>query len=748
MTSGGSPRQTRNAKIILGLMVLAAPVLIYGAIMALRSTSNDPRQWLPRGFAETDTYDWFGRQFGTDELAVVSWPGCTLDDPRVPELAAALEASEFFSRVRTGQSVLDELTDSGSGLNRGAALRRLRGILVGPDAKTTCLLATTSSSGQADRPAAIREIENLAISKVGLTLSQLRLAGPTVDAAAIDAESRRLLFQLAGLSALISFLVAALRLRSLPMAILVLSIAGFSTVLSLALLYFTGGKMNLLMTMLPPLIYVLSISAAVHLANYYRDAVVDPDPTEGGTPTTALRQAVSHGWFPCTMAAVTTAIGLASLLTSSIDPIREFGIYAALGVVVSLAVLFLMFPAAIQLFPPRLEANQSPAKTVTRRRSPVIRLINAHPVLVTFGCLAVMIACGSRLWGIKSTVRLQDRFLASSDLIADYRWLEQHIGPMVPLEIALHFDNDDSRSQFDRMRLVASVQAKIRSLDQPTATMSAVNLSPPLPRGHRVSDVVQRKLINSQRTRQRLIDAKFLSETNEEQLWRISVRANAIGDMDYGLFAESLRQNLDPILKQNGVRGTYTGIIPLIYKAQRQLLKDLFRSFVAAFAVIALILVLVLRGFVAAMLAMIPNLFPAVVVFGGMEWVSVPVQIGSVMTASAALGIAVDDTVHFLTWFRRGLDVGLSRTAALEDAFARCAGAMMHTTLICSSGLLVFAASSFVPILHFAWLMVFLLLSALVGDLVLLPAIVAGPLGRFFGSAKSADLQPIGSLNQ
>jgi hypothetical protein len=64
---------------------------------------------------------------------------------------------------------------------------------------------------------------------------------------------------------------------------------------------------------------------------------------------------------------------------------------------------------------------------------------------------------------------------------------------------------------------------------------------------------------------------------------------------------------------------------------------------------------------------------------------------------------------------------------------------MAHTTLICSSGLIVFAASSFVPILHVAWLMVFLLLFALAGDLVLMPAILAGPLGRWFESASSRD---------
>ena len=170
----------------------------------------------------------------------------------------------------------------------------------------------------------------------------------------------------------------------------------------------------------------------------------------------------------------------------------------------------------------------------------------------------------------------------------------------------------------------------------------------------------------------------------------------------------------------------------MIYKAQRQLLRDLAVSFLAAFAVIFLVMIAVLRSLPAAVVAMLANLFPAVVVFGVMSWIRLPVQIGSVMTASAALGIAVDDTVHFLTWFRRGIQEEQEHGGALQTAVQRCAGAMTHTTVICSCGLIVFAASSFVPILHFAWLMVFLLLMALVGDLILLPSMLAGPLGRWF----------------
>jgi predicted RND superfamily exporter protein len=108
------------------------------------------------------------------------------------------------------------------------------------------------------------------------------------------------------------------------------------------------------------------------------------------------------------------------------------------------------------------------------------------------------------------------------------------------------------------------------------------------------------------------------------------------------------------------------------------------------------------------------------------------VDIGAMMTASAALGIAVDDTLHFLVWFRRGSVVEPDRRDAIRYAYRHCATPMLRTTLICGLGLLVFALSPFKPTARFAWLMAILLSLALVADLILLPALLASPLGKCF----------------
>ncbi|MEM6981342.1 MAG: MMPL family transporter, partial [Planctomycetota bacterium] len=410
---------------------------------------------------------------------------------------------------------------------------------------------------------------------------------------------------------------------------------------------------------------------------------------------------------------------------------------AAAGVVVSVLMMFLLLPALLVLLPSR---NGSVAGGANKRGKSISQRLAASVIRwhapVTVVCVIIMLAFAFRIPSIESTVRLQDRFLPSSDAIADYRWLEDRIGPMVPLEIVIRFAESDPRDRADQIRIVRSVQAAIQASEPAVATFSAANISPSLPKGRSVREIVKRQMIDGAPFGNALADAGMMRLLDGDTLWRISVRAPAVSALDYGELSESIRQAVKPKLESYDVEGVFTGVIPLIYKAQRQLLVDLFRSFVLAFAIIAVVLLFVLRSVPATFAAMIPNLFPAIVIFGGIELIGVPVQIGSVMTASAALGIAVDDTVHFLTWFRRGVREGHSRDDSIRSAFDHCAGAMLLTTLICAGGLSVFALSSFVPILHFAYLMVLLLAAALIGDLVLLPAILAGPLGRLFESKR------------
>lgn len=210
----------------------------------------------------------------------------------------------------------------------------------------------------------------------------------------------------------------------------------------------------------------------------------------------------------------------------------------------------------------------------------------------------------------------------------------------------------------------------------------------------------------------------------------------------------------------------YTGVVPIVYKAQRTLLNSLIEStawaFITILPVMAVIMIpattvrgnltphaiykMVGSGFV----AMLPNVFPIVIVFGAMGFMGSEVDIGSMMTASVAMGIAVDETIHFMSWFRAGARLGLSRVDSIMYAYRRVAPAMTQTTIVGGLGLSVFALSTFTPTQRFGTLMLTILTSGILGELIFLPALLASPLGTLFmpypdkgnGDGSTADQPP------
>src|SRR5580692_11723823 len=141
---------------------------------------------------------------------------------------------------------------------------------------------------------------------------------------------------------------------------------------------------------------------------------------------------------------------------------------------------------------------------------------------------------------------------------------------------------------------------------------------------------------------------------------------------------------------------------------------------------------IVFRDIRAGLYTMLPNVWPIAVVFGLMSWLGIALDIGTMMTASVAMGVCVDDTVHYANWYRRATRMGLNRRDATVLAFENSAGAIYQSTIIVALGLGIFAFSQFVPTRRFGYLMGILLFSGLVADLVLTPAMLAGPIGKYF----------------
>jgi len=258
-----------------------------------------------------------------------------------------------------------------------------------------------------------------------------------------------------------------------------------------------------------------------------------------------------------------------------------------------------------------------------------------------------------------------------------------------------------------------------------------------------LSGTAWRRLLDKrlEANREELLVGDYLADDAEQnwELWRISIRVAALADIDYGQFIHDLRDHVEPVVekeRKNGIEGivgvVYTGVVPVVYQAERELLDGLIDSFFMAFVMIAAMMAMVFRDIRAGLYTMLPNVWPVAVVFGMMGWFNVVMDIGTMMTASVAMGVCVDDTVHFANWFRRATRLGLDRQEAVVLAYENSAGAIYQSTVIVALGLVTFSISSFMPTQRFGYLMCTLLGFGLVADLVLTPAMLSGPIGRFF----------------
>lgn len=744
---------------ILCVSLFFVPLIVLGSIKSLKVQANDVRQWLPSGFEEAVVYDEFVARFGIDEMLVLSWEECKLGNPKIGELQTALQDAEsdgqkLFDRVISGPGVLEQIQDIG--VSRKAAESRIRGLLIGPDNQTTCIVAYPKPTGDVipakieNRRKILEQIYLLA-GDLDIAADQLHIGGPTVDGAAIEIESKKSLGTFLWMSIVLVFFLTWYRMRDLPLTLLVIFFASLCASVSLTILYWTGGKMNLTMVMLPTLTFILGVSGCVHVVNYYRKA------STLGYGIRSADQAIIDGGQPIALSATTTAIGLMSLATSSVIPIKLFGLYAALGIVSSIAILVLVLPATLYLLRGRISKRFSDEKTMSRRErhsgvsrstSKLLMLVcRSHWWVVIPGLIGITILAVG-IFRLGASVKIQNRFASRTKIISDYRWLEDNLGPLVPMEVVLRFDPESELTPWQQMQMVKSVERAIKQTTAVNATLSAATFEPQLPRGNRFRDKIKREtgmkkwtamLKGSPDRNSTFEDAKLVKLAGDESFWRISLRVAALNDIDYGGFLETVRGNVDHQLEdldQHGVSAELTGGIPMVYIAQHQILSDLMWSFLTAFLIIMVILMFVLRSVRAGLIAMIPNVFPPLVVFGAMGWRGDSIEIGSVMTASVALGIAVDDTLHFLTWYRRGTLEGLSRYAAIKFAFEHCAKAMIDTSLICGLGVIPFLFGVFMPTVKFALLLSIMLLTALLGDLILLPAILAGPAGNLFRLGK------------
>lgn len=386
----------------------------------------------------------------------------------------------------------------------------------------------------------------------------------------------------------------------------------------------------------------------------------------GGDATAATRAIAA----PCMWATLTTAAAMASLALTDFPTLRMMGLCAAVGVLITL-------PAALTLFPRGMSPAQptfpkSPGTGATPARSP--SLPSRRFAWGIFAAIALVACAGWPRLSVESNIALA--LPNSLPIRQASNWFESHLGGLVPLEV---FSEGPGAA--------ASPQAQ--------ATVALLRLDS-------TSRVIQR--------------------AGDADIFHATVRWPEMPSSLLSARLDSLRSQLSSIWPSS-FTVTLTGPVPLILEAMTDMMRSLALSLAGAFAVIFALMAVALRSLRLAAIGLIPNALPLIGVLGVMGWTRRPVDLATTSLGCAALGIAVDDTIHVLHRHRLGARAGETVAATHSRIVSEIGPALALTTVIAILGFSALGLATFQPLRWFGLWAAIALGLALAADLWLLPTL-------------------------
>ncbi len=736
-------RLHRYSRFAVGIVLALLPILIYFALH-LRIGSAAVENWLPENRPERQIYNRFTQLFGHDHFLLISWEGCQ-PDAQLDDFTETLER-EFAARPELGVRGVNSTARVLNALQTQARLpldvakERLRNFLIGSDDCSVAIVELNEASA-AYRQEIVETIYRSAeLSSLNSTEKPLVIAGEPYQMLMIDEASRDAMENFVIPSMLAAVLMAWCCLRSIKLTLVVFITAGIGQLCTVVLIYLVAGHLSAVMVVLPTLVFMLTLSSAIHLTNYYIDCGGDTNPD---APIRALKM----GFKPCTFATVTTVFGFASLTVSQLEPVWQFGVLAACGLLASTVILLSVFPSVI-----RWRFSKSPSseavievrehhKLAKKTGELLARFAARFSLIIILLSVILFSLTTYGLTKLESSTEFTDMFAKTHPAIKHLDWIESHIGPISSLEILASYPISEEVDYLRRVREIQELQAALEESPRVVAVMSPASMLPDLPVADGLRATIQRaaaRKILAGRIGE-LIGQKAIAVDEEREYWRITVRVAELKQANYKAvrgeilslcqqFAEA-RNHRDSTPTSEAMTVSLTGLRVVVEEAHHNLLIDLSSSFMTAFLLITPAMVIVVRRFWLGLLIMIPNLLPVVLVFGGMGLLGIKLDVASILTASVALGIAVDDTLHLMSWYLHARK-NHTNEQAVATALQHCSNAMLHTTVISCSAMLPFFFTAFEPTSKFALLMILILVLAVVADVILLPALLLSRLGE------------------
>ena len=561
-------------------------------------------------------------------------------------------------------------------------------------------------------------------------LASYHLAGKSYAQGVFINKMQKELMIFLSASVVLIIIFLSLAFRSIFGVVIPLIVVLLATVWILGFMAFTGKSLDILMVLLPTIMFIVGMSDVVHIMTKYIEQL-----RLGESKAKAILITIKEVGVATFLTSLTTAVGFATLLTASIKPIREFGVYTATGVFFAFIVAFTLFPACLMLLPkPKISRKMAHKASWVGflNRSFVLLIKNAKTVMA-----ANVLVIAISLFGISfiyiNTYLIED--LPSDDpLKQDFTFFDKEFGGSRPFELTAT-TNRDSLTVYspEILKEINKVQEALKDIFDAGNVISPVTLTKGLNQALHGGQSEHYQLPTTDSEWKRLMrylprlykgDPNESFATNDNSVARISARVGDIGSALSLKKTEELKDYIDDNTNKELVTFTVTGTSNLIDKNNENLAKNMFAGLGIAFLVVAIIAGLMFGSLRMIVITLIPNIIPLLLIAGIMGIFGITLKLSTSIVFSIAFGIAVDDTIHFISKLKIELAKGRSIAFALRRTYLSTGKAIIVTSIILSGGFLILLFSSFGGTFYTGLLVSMTLIFALISDLTLLPVLI------------------------
>jgi len=740
---------TGRRRLVAGVAVLVSVLAGWGAAGLGFDTAI--RSWFLDDDPVVVSYAAFQESFGADEivLVLVSAPaGATVFTPdglaAIHRIAEGASAVPQAARVRSlldvpvarwadGAIQIGPLVDSVPETAEAAdplradalASELLRETFVTPDARSALILVELDPA-QTDIDQKIALVDGIRAAVVTAAVPDrltVTLSGlPVIDSAVGDL-ARRDALSIGPLSGGVIVLVGILVFGRLRTAIVPLLVVGIAVLWTLGFTRAVGWQFGILGGPLLNVILAVGVADSVHLI---ADVLHRMGRGEEAGP--ALRASLSELLLPCFFTSITTVAGFLALTTSEVGPVREFGVMAAVGAFFAFLLTFTVLPLFLGLVKP-------PGPAFLHRQTHGVlarglaRLASHTPRRDRVILAAFALALGVGAWGM-TQVHIGANpigfFHPGTPAREDTLVVEERAGGAGTIEIVVEAPESGLKDPSVLARMDV-VQRWLATRPGVTSVRSVLDALRETHRALKRGDPAAAVLPSTRPLAAQLHlllegDADFAAVVQEDaSRARMTVRFN-LSELESLIAAIPAIEARLTEASSADLTFTATGYGMLFARLEGYLVDSQVRGMLIAFVVITVMLGLLLRSLPLALFAMIPNLGPVIVGLAIMAAAGIPLDPGTLMVGPLALGLVVDDTVHFLVRYRRLRAAGRSAEEATAEAITGTGRALVLTTVLLAASFLVLLGAGTAMAMHFGVIAALVAVLALVADLVVLPA--------------------------